>query len=134
MLKINDAMDKNYKEKSDKEPGFSRLEEHRKNLILNTSAVPPYDNPASQPTEFFMTFLAKKSQFKAKDMILHRLQSDKISFNPGSSFINSLWNCDFSGFCQITKHHYGHGVDDPKLPCCYQVLLWPQGPLYGIPL
>jgi hypothetical protein len=101
MLKINDAMDKNYKEKSDKEPGFSRLEEHRKNLILNTSAVPPYDNPASQPTEFFMTFLAKKSQFKAKDMILHRLQSDKISFNPGSSFINSLWNCDFSGFCQI---------------------------------
>jgi hypothetical protein len=84
MPKINDAMDKNYKEKSDMEPGFSRLEEHRKNLILNASAVPPYDNPASQPTEFFMTFLAKKSQFKAKDMILHRLQSDKISFNPGS--------------------------------------------------
>jgi len=30
MLKINDAMDKNYKDKSEKEPGFNRLEEHRK--------------------------------------------------------------------------------------------------------
>jgi hypothetical protein len=95
MMKINEVMDKNYKKKSDKELGFSRLEEHRKNFILNASAVPPYDNPASQPIEFYSTFLAKKSQFKAKDMILHRLQSDKISFNPGSSFINSLWNCDF---------------------------------------
>jgi hypothetical protein len=71
MLKISDAMDKNDKEKSDKEPGFSRLEEHRKNLILNASALPPYDTSAPQPTEFLTTFLAKKSQFKAKDMILH---------------------------------------------------------------
>jgi hypothetical protein len=49
MMKINEAMDKNYKEKSDKEPGFRRLEEHRKNLILNASAVPPYDNRLLNP-------------------------------------------------------------------------------------
>jgi hypothetical protein len=95
MLKISDTMDKNYKEESNKEPGFSRLEEHRKNLFLNASALPPYDTPAPQPMEFLTTFLAKKSQFKAKDMILHRLHSEKISFNPGSSFVNNLWNCDF---------------------------------------
>jgi len=41
MMKINDAMDKNYKDKSEKEPGFNRLEEHQKNLILNASAIPP---------------------------------------------------------------------------------------------
>jgi hypothetical protein len=95
MMKINDAMDKNYKDKSEKELGFNRLEEHRKNLILNASAIPPFDEQAPQPTELYTAFLAKKNQFKAKDMLLHRLQSEKICFNPGSSFINNLWNCDF---------------------------------------
>jgi len=94
MLKINEAMDKTYKDRSDKEPGFNRLEEHRKNLILNASAIPPFDETAPHPTEFFTTFLSKKSQFKAKDMLVHRLQSEKICFNPGSSFVNNLWNCD----------------------------------------
>jgi hypothetical protein len=127
MLKINDAMDKNTKEKLDKEPGFSRLEEHRKNLILNASSLPPYDTPATQPTEFFTTFLAKKSQCKAKDMLLHRLHLDKISFNPGSSFVNNLWNCDFfwllpdtpSGmsifFCPETKSTSASDIDKDRL-------------------
>jgi len=88
-------MDKTYKEKSAKEPGFSRMEEHRKNLVLNASASPPFTDPASSPTEFYTAFLAKKSQFKAKDMILHKLQSDRVAFNPSSSFINNLWNCEF---------------------------------------
>ncbi len=39
MLKLNESVDKNIikatKEKEDKEPGFNRLEEHKKNLILN---------------------------------------------------------------------------------------------------
>ena len=95
MMKINDAMDKNHKDKSEKEPGFNRLEEHRKNLILNASATPPFDEQVSQPTEFFTAFLARKSQFKVKDMLLHCLQSEKICFNPGASFINNLWKCDF---------------------------------------
>ena len=72
ILKINDTMDKNYKDKAEKEPGFNRLEEHRKNLILNATATPPFDEKASQPTEFFTAFLSKKSQFKAKDMLVDR--------------------------------------------------------------
>ncbi len=95
MLKLHDTMDKNYKEKSEKEPGFARLEEHRKNLILNASALPPYKNKAATATEFYSTFLAKKSQFKAKDMLVYQLHSEKIAFNPSSSFTSNLWNCEF---------------------------------------
>jgi len=95
MLKLHDTMDKNYKEKSEKEPGFARLEEHRKNLILNASALPPYKKKAATATEFYSTFLAKKSQFKAKDMLVHQLHSEKIAFNPSSSFTSNLWNCEF---------------------------------------
>jgi hypothetical protein len=127
MMKINDAMDKNYKDKSDKEPGFNRLEEHRKNLILNASAIPPFDEKATKPTEFLTAFLAKKSQFKAKDMLVHRLQSEKICFNPGSCFINNLWNCDFfwllpdspSGisifFCPETKSANASDLEKDRL-------------------
>jgi hypothetical protein len=127
MLKINDAMDKNYKDKSEKEPGFNRLEEHRKNLILNASAIPPFDEKAPQPTEFFTAFLAKKSQFKVKDMLVHRLQSEKICFNPGSSFVNNLWNCDLfwllpdspSGvsifFCPETKSANAADIEKDRL-------------------
>jgi hypothetical protein len=60
ILKINDTMDKNYKDKAEKEPGFNRLEEHRKNLILNASATPPFDEKASQPTEFFTAFFYQR--------------------------------------------------------------------------
>jgi len=97
MLKINNAMDKTYKDKYDKGPGFIRLEEHHKNLILNALTVPfrLMTQKLHNPLSFIQPFLAKKSQFKAKDMLLHRLQSEKISFNPGSFFVNSLWNCDF---------------------------------------
>jgi hypothetical protein len=127
ILKINDTMDKNYKDKAEKEPGFNRLEEHRKNLILNATATPPFDEKASQPTEFFTAFLSKKSQFKAKDMLVHRLQSEKICFNPGSSFVNNLWNCDLfwllldspSGdsifFCPETKSANASDIEKDRL-------------------
>ncbi len=52
MLKIHDAMDKNAKNKEEKDPGFMRLELHCKKLILNASALPPFDSEASSPTEF----------------------------------------------------------------------------------
>jgi len=120
-------MDKSSREKSDKEPGFSRLEEHRKNLILNASAQPPFSTAASSPTEFYTAFLARKSQFKAKDMIIHKLQSKKVAFNPNSSFINSLWNCEFfwllpdtpSGisifFCPETKSSNANEIEKKRL-------------------
>jgi hypothetical protein len=95
MIKLHDTMDKSSKNKEDKEPGFNRLESHRKSLILNTSAPPPFTKAASSPTEFFKTFLAKKSQFKAKDMLMHRFHADKIAFNPNSTFVTNLWNSEF---------------------------------------
>jgi hypothetical protein len=127
MLKLHDLMNKSSHEKSDKEPGFSWLEEHRKNLILNASASPPFTVAASSPSEFYTPFLAKKSQFKAKSMILHKLQSKKVAFNPRSSFINSLWNWDFfwllpdtpSGisifFCPETKSSNANDIEKEHL-------------------
>ncbi|MFN9981764.1 MAG: hypothetical protein ACK53Y_17695, partial [bacterium] len=70
MKKLHDTMDKSSKSKEEKEPGFKRLEAHRKTLILNASALPPFTDAAKEPTEFFMNFLSKKSQFKAKDMLI----------------------------------------------------------------
>jgi hypothetical protein len=59
-------MDKFHREKSDKEPGFSRLEEYRKNLILNASAIPPFTTAAATPTEFYTSFLAKRANLKPR--------------------------------------------------------------------
>jgi hypothetical protein len=99
MLKIHESFDNNItrsnKEKEEKEPGFKRLELHKKNLILNASADPPYDTQAKEPLEFYKNFLQKKTQFKAKEFLVHRLQIDNIAFHPSSTFAASLWNCDF---------------------------------------
>jgi hypothetical protein len=67
-------MIKNARNKEDKDPGFTRLELHRKKLVFHASAVPPFYNEAPSPMEFYQSFLAKKSQFKAKDMLVHRFQ------------------------------------------------------------
>jgi hypothetical protein len=97
MLKLNESVDKNIlkaiKEKDEKEPGFNRLEHYKKNLILNASTLNPFETAASTPTEFYSNFLVKKSQFKAKDMLSHRLQVDQVNFNPNSHLVACLWNC-----------------------------------------
>ncbi len=99
ILKINEKLDndmlRSTKDRDDKDPGFQRLEPFRKNLILNASAEPPFEQQAEQPTEFYNTFLSKKSQFKAKEMLVHRLSIDKISFNLNTTFVSCLWNSDF---------------------------------------
>jgi hypothetical protein len=69
MLKLHESLDKTLtrsaSEREEKEPGYSKLEPHKKQLILNASALPPFDSSASAsaPTEFYTTFLKKKSQF-----------------------------------------------------------------------
>jgi hypothetical protein len=79
----------------DKEPGFAKLESHHQQLILNALAQPPYDSPAMTPTEFYSTFLKKKSQFKAKETLTQRFLLEKINFNPGAAFITCLWHAEF---------------------------------------
>jgi len=93
--KIDISLLKSAQDKEEKEPGFARLEPHRKSLILNASATPPFDDKAPHPTEFYSTFLSKKSQFKAKDMLMHRLNMERVAFNPSASFIAYPWNSDF---------------------------------------
>jgi hypothetical protein len=99
ILKINDNMDKqslrSNQEREEKEPGFGRLVSYRKNLILNASAIPPFDSPADSPTEFYALLLSKKSQFKAKEALAHRLLMEKVSFNPGAAFVTCLWHAEF---------------------------------------
>jgi hypothetical protein len=126
MIKLHDSMDKSSKMKEEKEPGFKRLESQRKQLILNASAVPPFSSAAKAPTEFYQAFLSKKSQFKAKDMLLHRFHLDKVAFNPNSSFITNLWNCEFfwiipdspSGisifFCPETKSSISYELEKER--------------------
>lgn len=99
MLKLHDTLHKSHlkatTEKEEREPGFTCLESHQKNLILNASMIPPFDVQATQPTEFYNIFLSKKSQFKAKEMMSHSFYLDKIAFNPSTLFIANIWNCDF---------------------------------------
>jgi len=99
MLKIHESFDNNLvksiKDKEEKEPGFKRLELHKQNLILNASAVPPFDQKATEPSEFYKTFSQKKTQFKAKEFLIHRLHIDNIAFHPSSTFTTCLWNCEF---------------------------------------
>jgi hypothetical protein len=68
------------KDREEKEPGFARLEQHEKNLILNASTIPPFNDPAETPTEFYTSLLSEKSQLKAEDMLTHHFLIDKVSF------------------------------------------------------
>jgi hypothetical protein len=123
MLKIHDTMDKQHKDKNKKEPEFSRLEPYHKQLILNTSAVTPFDAAPTKPIEFYQNFLSKKSQFKVKDMLIHCLQMEKIAFHPNATYFTNLWNCEFywilpdspSGisifFCPETKSLNAHELE-----------------------
>jgi hypothetical protein len=94
MLKINESVDNSVfcimKEKEEKEPGFARLESHRKNLILNASALPPFGTRASKPTNFYSDFLSKKSLFKAKEFMAHHFIINKTNFNPGHLYLGTL--------------------------------------------
>jgi hypothetical protein len=96
MLKLHDTMDrsilKQNKDKAERKPGFTCLEQHREKLILNSSAI---QNPANAPTEFFTSFLIKNANPKAKEMMTHRYHLDKVAFKPNATFITDLWNGDF---------------------------------------
>jgi hypothetical protein len=119
MIKLHDTMDKSSRSKEEKEPGFNRLEAHRKNLILNASAIPPFTKAADNPTEFYTSFLSKKSQLKAKDMLMHRFHTDKVAFNPNPTFITNLWNSEF--FWILPDHPSGNL---PNRKCPYLPPLW----------
>jgi len=65
MLKTRESFDNNLvksiKDKEEKEPGFKCLELHKQKLFLIASAVPPFDQKETEPSEFYKTFLQKKT-------------------------------------------------------------------------
>jgi hypothetical protein len=70
VLKLHDSLDKsnqkNSQEKADKEPGFHRLETHRKNLILNASACPPMTAQHKAQMNFINHFWQKRVNSRQK--------------------------------------------------------------------
>jgi hypothetical protein len=93
-LKINEKIDnsklRSTKDREDKDPGFHHLEPCQKKLNLKASAEPPFDQQAEQPAEFYAMLLSKKSQFKAKEMLVHHLSIGKVSFNLNTTFVSCL--------------------------------------------
>ncbi len=59
-LKTHESVDKTLlkstMEKEEKEPGFKKLEPHKKNFILNSSAIPPCDSQVAEPNKFYSQF------------------------------------------------------------------------------
>lgn len=82
-------------EREEKEPGFKILESHKKQFILNASALPPHDSAPLELTNFYSLFLAKKSQLKAKEMFFNWISNDDITFNLNTKLVSCLWNCEF---------------------------------------
>ncbi len=99
LLKISDTMDQNSLKASEdrekKDPGFQKLDNHRQLLILNASASEPFDDKATSPTPFYRDFLVKKTQFKAREMLLHRLNQENILFLPSAAFAGHLYNANW---------------------------------------
>jgi hypothetical protein len=100
MLKRHESVDntthRSNKEKEEKGPRFKRLEPHKKTLILIASALPPSNTQLDEPTDFYKSFLQKKTQFKAKELLVHCLNIDNVSFHPTTSFVDCLWNSNFT--------------------------------------
>jgi hypothetical protein len=64
-------------------------------MILNASATPPFDEQASEPSDVLLQFMGKKNQFKAKEMLFHRLSIYNTPFHPNTQMVSCLWNADF---------------------------------------
>jgi hypothetical protein len=56
-----------------------------------------------------------------KDMLLHRFHTDRIAFNPNSTFIKNLWNSEF--FCILPDSPSGISIfycPETKLSISYE--------------
>ena len=78
------------KKDKEKQPGFKNLAHHTKQLILNATAVSPFEESAASPTEFLDKFLSKKTLQKAKILLQQCLKTEKITFAPNQGFVSSL--------------------------------------------
>jgi hypothetical protein len=99
LLKISENLDQNTlriaKETKEKNKGFSKLEHHKRLLILNTTENPTQDEVAIEPTEFCKACLLKKTVYRTKEALQQGLKANKeIVFIPSTAFAARLYTVD----------------------------------------
>lgn len=97
-MKLHDTIGRNSKNKEDKDPRFQRLEFHRKKVVLNASATPPFDSEALSPKQNF-TYLSSQRKANSRPKICWSTDSKLIRFLSTQTL--SLWptygTANFSG-------------------------------------
>jgi len=99
LLKISENLDQNTlrltKESEEKSKGFSKLENHKKLLLLNATESSDNENSPSDPTEFCQSFLKKTTVFRAKESLQQAIKTNKeIVFYPSTAFTTKLYTVD----------------------------------------
>jgi len=99
LLKISENLDQNTlcltKESEEKSKGFTKLESHKKLLLLNATESSDNDSSPLEPTEFCQTFLKKTTIFRAKETRQQAIKTHKeIVFFPSLAFTSKLYTVD----------------------------------------
>jgi len=99
LLKISENLDQNTlrltKESEEKSKGFSKLEHHKKLLLLNATESTDSETSPSVPTEFCQSFLKKTTVFRAKETLQQAIKTNKeIIFYPSTAFTTKLYTVD----------------------------------------
>ncbi len=99
LLKISENLDQNTlriaKESEEKSKGFSKLEKHKRLLILNATESDHSDDQVIEPTEFCRAFLLKTTVYRAKEALQQGLKANKeIVFIPSAAFAARLYTAD----------------------------------------
>lgn len=82
------------RKKRRKNQALTDLSLTKKNLIINASTLSLWFE-SQWANWIFWTLPTEKTQFKAKELKVHRLKIDNISFYPTTFFIACPWNSDF---------------------------------------
>ena len=74
----------------EKESCFNKLDLPTKRLILNASAINPFDELAASPPSFTKYFFKQKNIGKAMTALEQHLQQNKVNFVPGHYLVVAL--------------------------------------------
>jgi hypothetical protein len=101
LLKISKNLDQNTlqlaKDSEDKAKGFSKLECHKKLLILNATKHDSQDDSPTEPTDFCRAFFLKTTVYRAKEALQQGLKANReIVFNPLHGIYRLTIHCGFS--------------------------------------
>jgi hypothetical protein len=100
LIKISKNLEQNTlritKESDEKAKGFTKLELHKRLLILNATEHDSSEDSPTEPTEFCRAFLLKSTVYRAKEALQQGLKASKeIIFIPSTAFAARLYTVDF---------------------------------------